>query len=267
MLKIESTHEFYHDFGCDDDCRQFLFDLKWKDGFSCIKCGHKKSWRGRTNFHKRCASCDYDESCTANTIFHKVKFPLLKAFGIAFQIAVPKKGRSTVDLARDFKLFQPTVWLFKNKVQKIMGTQFSDQSEISLPGKKFSVDSIIMTHRGENLNGFQRFDLYLNEHSCGEEKKLICSNLIILPEGEREISRLVQGQFKEPRTNMILWNFKSWLTGIHHHCSLAFLKGYLNEFFFKYNYRKERETIWYRLIERSLVGRNILSFTKGHLTI
>lgn len=256
MHTIENIQNFYDDFKCEDDCKRFLFDLKWHDGFVCIKCGNTKSWKGKTNFHQRCASCNYDESCTANTIFHKIKFPLLKAFAMLLQIAVPKKGRSTVDLAKELGVFQPTAWLFKNKVQKIMGASISAGNEMLMAGKKFSIDSIIITHRGEDLNGFQRVDLYLNEHPGKGERKLLISSNWILPQTEgREMSRLVNGQFKEFRTNLLLWNFKNWLTGIHHHCALNYLKGYLDEFFFKHNYRNEREMIWLRIVKKSLSGR------------
>ncbi|RYZ44593.1 MAG: hypothetical protein EOP49_26770 [Sphingobacteriales bacterium] len=111
----------------------------------------------------------------------------------------------------------------------------------------------MITHRGEDLNGFQRVDVYLDEvPDEGGKRTLINSNWVKPSEEERAESQLVKGQFKEFRTSILLWNFKSWLTGTHHHCSLSYLKGYLDEFFFKLNFRSERETIWSRLIERSL---------------
>ncbi|RYG53469.1 MAG: IS1595 family transposase [Chitinophagaceae bacterium] len=168
MFNSTNPQDFYKNFACDDDCRQYLFDLKWNSGYVCRKCGNNRSWKGRTNFHRRCTACGYDESCTAYTLFHKPKLPLLKAFGIVFQIISSKKGKSTVDLAREFGVNQPTAWLLKNKVQKAASIGISEQLNGPFIGSKFSLDSIIITHRGENLNGFQRVSIYLAQ--CGESE-------------------------------------------------------------------------------------------------
>ena len=59
-------------FKSEDDCRQYLFDLKWKDGYRCRNCNCQKSCKGETRFHLRCTQCGYDESVTAHTMFHKL---------------------------------------------------------------------------------------------------------------------------------------------------------------------------------------------------
>ena len=101
-----------------DDCKQYLFDLTWKNGYQCRRCGCTKSHKGKTRFHLRCQRCCYDESVTANTVFHKLKIPLLKAFGMSLRIAVKKKGMSTTELAREFSINQKSSWLFKRKCSR-----------------------------------------------------------------------------------------------------------------------------------------------------
>ncbi len=41
---------------------------------------------------RRCSQCGYDESATAGTLFHKLKFSLLKAFEMVYEITTSKKG-------------------------------------------------------------------------------------------------------------------------------------------------------------------------------
>jgi hypothetical protein len=53
-------------------------------------------------------------------MFHKLKFPLLKAFGINFRIAVRKKGMSTMELAGEYGINQKSSWLFKRKAHEAM---------------------------------------------------------------------------------------------------------------------------------------------------
>jgi len=64
-----------------------------------------------------CKKSKYDESVTANTMFHKCKLGLLKAFGIGFRISVKKKGMSTNELAKEFDCQQRSAWLLKAKYQ------------------------------------------------------------------------------------------------------------------------------------------------------
>jgi transposase-like protein len=55
-----------------------------------------------------------------------------------------------------------------------------------------------------------------------------------------------------PQIHNIIMNLKSWLRGIHHKCSKAHLQSYLNEFFYRFNRRNSRNTIFDGLIIRMM---------------
>jgi len=120
MFRAITIQEFQKFFASEDDCKQYLFDMKWKDGYQCRQCSASRSVKGRTAFHLRCGQCGYDESVTAHTMFHKIKIPLLKAFGMAFRIVVRKKEMSTIELANELAVNQKSSWLFKRKAQEAM---------------------------------------------------------------------------------------------------------------------------------------------------
>jgi len=42
MFQGVSIQQFNKFFQNEDDCKQYLFDLKWRDGYQCRKCGCKK---------------------------------------------------------------------------------------------------------------------------------------------------------------------------------------------------------------------------------
>src|SRR5450755_1994143 len=136
MFHGVSIQQFNKFFQSEDDCKQYLFDLKWKDGYKCHRCSFTKSYKGKTSFHLRCQACRYDESVTANTVFHKLKIPLLKAFGMSFRIAVKKKGMSTTELAREFCVNQKSSWLFKRKAQQSMKSSGNYPLEGKVEGRK-----------------------------------------------------------------------------------------------------------------------------------
>jgi polyferredoxin len=54
---------------------------------------------------------------TAGTIFHNCKFPINKAFYIAFQVCKGKDDISTYEFARRLTIRQMTCWNFKSKIQ------------------------------------------------------------------------------------------------------------------------------------------------------
>jgi hypothetical protein len=120
ILKELSRQEFHAKFGEEDLCFSFLCSVKWREGFTCIKCKNTKFLKGRKKFNRRCTKCGYDESPTANTLFHKVKFGIVEAFEMAYDIATSKKGASSIWLAERHGVKQMTAWLFRRKVQEAM---------------------------------------------------------------------------------------------------------------------------------------------------
>ena len=153
MFQGVSIKEFNKAFRNEDDCKQYLFDLKWKVGYRCRRCGCTKSNKGKTSFHMRCKVCGYDESVTAHTMFHKLKIPLQKAFGMAFRLSVKKKGMSTTELAREFTINQKSSWLFKRKTPEAMKS-----SGKYLLDTKVEVDEILIGGPEKNKRGRNKGD-------------------------------------------------------------------------------------------------------------
>ena len=104
-------------FKSDEKCFEFLADLKWSEGFICRKCGNTNHCPGKTPHSRRCTKCKTEESATTGTIFHNCKFPVSKAFYIAYNVCKGKEDLSTYEFARRLSLRQMTCWNFKTKIQ------------------------------------------------------------------------------------------------------------------------------------------------------
>ncbi len=102
-------------FESDDNCLEFLANLKWENGFVCRKCGNTNYCAGKTPHSRRCTKCKSEESATTGTIFHNCKFPVSKAFYIAYNVCKGKEDISTYEFARRLSLRQMTCWNFKTK--------------------------------------------------------------------------------------------------------------------------------------------------------
>lgn len=108
-------------FASDDKCLAFLAESKWSEGFTCRKCGNTNSCPGKAPYSKRCTKCKTEESATAETIFHNCKFPISKAFYIAYHVCKVNDDVSTYEFARRLALRQMTCWKFKTKIQDALG--------------------------------------------------------------------------------------------------------------------------------------------------
>jgi hypothetical protein len=116
--QINLNNEQLNDlFSLDEKCLQILSELKWTNGFVCRKCGNKNASEGKAPFSKRCTRCKNEESATANTLFHNIKFPVNKAFYIAYNEYSNPNNISAPEYGRKLELRELTCWNFKNRVQ------------------------------------------------------------------------------------------------------------------------------------------------------
>ena len=104
-------------FKSDEKCLEFLAELKWGNGFTCRRCGNDNYCPGKTPYSRRCTRCKTEESASAGTIFHNCKFPVSKAFYIAYNVCKGKEDISTYEFARRLSLRQMTCWNFKTKIR------------------------------------------------------------------------------------------------------------------------------------------------------
>lgn len=119
VFKGQNMLEFSDRFKTDLDCKEYLAEVKWKNGFKCVRCGHPLSQK-RKDFSRTCNRCSHTESSSANTLFHKVKFGLRKAFFICFEMATTTKSLSASYMSVRYGVTERTARLFMHKVREAM---------------------------------------------------------------------------------------------------------------------------------------------------
>ena len=70
-----SLREFDEQFATEQACRDYLFRLRWPEGFRCPHCGGDKAWPVR-GVLLECAACGTQTSVIAGTIFQDTRTPL-----------------------------------------------------------------------------------------------------------------------------------------------------------------------------------------------
>jgi hypothetical protein len=111
--------EFRKIFPDELTCLRFL-EKKWDDGYSCRKCKNDKFLPGKSKFDRRCSRCGYNESPSAFTLFHGIKFPIEKAFYILHLVIADRNDMTIDEISQILDLRRNTAWGFKDKVSKIM---------------------------------------------------------------------------------------------------------------------------------------------------
>ena len=95
-----SLFAFQQRFASDRQCLAYLSAEKWRNGYACPKCGHTHYCAGESLYSRQCTRCKHTDSPTAGTLFHKLKFSLLKAFYIVYFVSTTKNGISSTELSR-----------------------------------------------------------------------------------------------------------------------------------------------------------------------
>ena len=139
ILKSLSREEYLQNFGTKEQCMLYLSTKKWSAGYNCKQCNFSKYILGKQEYSRRCKKCSYDESPTANTLFHKIKFGILKAFEMLYEISTSKKGANSIWLAERFGVTQNTAWLFRQKVQISMKSSLKHPLEKEVHVDEFEI--------------------------------------------------------------------------------------------------------------------------------
>jgi transposase-like protein len=280
MFSTLSAFEFQKQFTDRNACLSFLAGLKWKDGFVCKQCGCTKATKGYHPFSMRCGHCRYDESASAHTVFHNLKFSLPKAFYAVFRYC-KKKGMSSYELAKEVGISQPTAWLFHCKLQQT----FTSSGKYPLTGE-VHVDEFVTggPEKGKpgRSDGKKKKTLIMVEvRPGGKTGRVYCRQIAdytketLYPAIEATVAKdaeivtdeypsydKLKEQFPKakqrksnagknfPILHQQIMNMKGWLRGIHHQCSEKHYQKYLNEYCFRTNRRNTEKNIFGNIMLR-----------------
>ncbi len=281
LQKKLDRNTFKERFGTKQDCYQYLADLKWSGGYSCIKCGHDDYIKGKQPCSRKCRKCCYDESPTSGTLFHKLKFGIDKAFEMLYEITVGKKGASSIWLAEHFGVQQKTAWYFRQKVQLAMkssgnnpleGIVHVDEFEIGTPqkgeqgrsasDKKIRVVLAVEERDGKSGRAYAKvIEDYSSaslrpifEEHISKEASVVAdgwTGYAPIKEDYPGLTQILSNQGKNFKMLHIqIRNFKNWLRGTHSYCNQEYLQNYIDEYFFRFNRRNHRSSIVDKIIGR-----------------
>jgi len=112
--------EFVKRFSTEKQCRDYLFQLRWPDGFACPNCAGSEFKIVRETLYW-CPKCKHQASVTAGTIFQDIRTPLRTWLIAIWWVTTQKYGASAEGLKQVLGLSSyRTAWTWLHKIRKAM---------------------------------------------------------------------------------------------------------------------------------------------------
>ena len=140
-------------FSCEEACRQYLFELRWPEGFCCPRCGHHVAWHMSRDLYL-CAGCRLQVSVTAGTIFQDTRKPLTLWFRAMWYVTSQKIGVSALGLQRVLGLGSyRTAWTWLHKLRRAMVRPGRDRLSGTVEVDEIYVGGVKKGKRGRGADG------------------------------------------------------------------------------------------------------------------
>src|SRR3989338_8385075 len=112
--------DFQDMFPTEKACEEYLYTVRWPEGFVCPHCVHTEVWK-LGNGLLRCKSCSRDVSRTAGTRFQDSRLSLLLWFQALWYVVCSKQGVSALALKSILGLGSyKTAWEWLHKLRRVM---------------------------------------------------------------------------------------------------------------------------------------------------
>lgn len=280
IFKGQNLLEFAERFKMDLDCKEYLSQIKWKDGYVCRKCLNT-TYQVRKNFSRTCNCCSDVESPTANTIFHRVRFGVRTAFFICFEMATTTKSLSATQMGVRYGITEKTARLFMLKVREAMNSSNNHPmdgnvqvDEFVLGGyeqgkigrsykakKKKAITAVQLTDDGKikrmyamKIADFSARSLqYMFIDHISREAKVTTDKW----KGYRPIAKVYDITQIESNKGLnfkalhtMIHQIKAWIRTTYSWVSDFNLNRYFNEFCFRINRSQNKNTIFNNLITK-----------------
>lgn len=282
--------DFQDMFPTEKACYEYLYLVKWPDGFSCPYCHHTAYWKMK-NFSIRCTTCKKTLSVTAGTVFQDRHIPLRRIFQAIWYVVCQKQGVSALGLQRILGVGNyETAWSWLHKLRTAMvrpgrevlsGTVEVDETLVggTQPGKRGrgaeGRELVFIAVEDKGNEGLGRIRLKHIPDASGRSlvaavKETVAPKSTIRTDGWKGYSRVstngyhhviinhhedAPGEDPTPLAHRMASLLKRWLLGTHQGGQqFSHLHYYLDEFVFRFNRRNSRSRglLFYRLVQQAL---------------
>jgi transposase-like protein len=280
--------ELEQQFSTEDACIQYLFRLRWPEGFICPRCNSAKGWLTGRGLCK-CVRCAYQASVKAGTIFDRSRLPLALWFRAIWWVTSQKNGASAKGLQRILGLGSyETAWAWLHKLRRAMVRPGRDRLAGTIELDETFIGGRKSGKRGRGAEGkalvlivaqmdgkrIGRIRLQRIKDASGASldtavQEAVEPGSVVRTDAWRGYNNLEYlgyvrqivrkdadvGENLLPYCNRVASLLKRWLLGTHQGAvSHEHLEYYLEEYTFRFNRRtsRYRGKLFYRLIQQAV---------------
>lgn len=278
--KMLSFAQFIKRFPNEKACVEYLYQIKWPNGFVCPVCGCRHCYAIKTRRHYQCANCRHQTSLTANTVMHRSHLPLTKWFWAIYLVACDKRGISALALSGKIEVCYETAWNMLRRIRAAMEmrderyvlggiVEFDDSyfggkikgKEGRGAGNQSVFVAVSKDDKGHPV--YLRMQLTKNiqrESIDAFARKYISYGSIVQTDGFRAYRKPLskayvhEQEIFDPDSDLLKWlhhmigNAKTFINGTYHGTSTKHLQMYLSEFCYRFNRRFFNGAIFDRLL-------------------
>lgn len=275
-------------FASEEACRDYLFALRWPEGFVCPRCAGRSAWAMSRGLWL-CRGCRRQVSVTSGTIFQDRKLPLTIWFRAMWYVTSQKNGVSALGLQRVLGMGSyKTAWALLHKLRRAMvrpgrdrltgsvevdetywgsdkrpavGRLIYDKALIAIAAQKDG--KAIGRIRLRRLPNLSKASLHGFIAEAVEPGSTVITDGLNIYQGMKGYQHeviVVKRQAADastllPRVHRVASLLKRWLLGTHQGAvQQDYLDYYLDEFTFRFNRRTSasRGKLLYRLTQQAV---------------
>ena len=281
-----TINDFNRDYPDEDTCLERLRNRRYPNGSTCEKCERvTKYHRDAERRSYSCQWCGYHVHPTAGTIFEKSTTSLRLWFYAIFKMASTRCGISAKQLERELGVTYKTAWRMFHQIRKML----TDDNDQRLSGTVEADETYVGGRRGGKRGRPGKESHKTPVFGMAERKGRVVATAVsdakratvvpqvqknVLPETTiytdeyRVYDNLNKQGYRHSRvhhaeeiyvagddvhTNTIegFWSLlKRGIAGVYHSVSAKHLQGYLNEYCFRYNHRKDERPMLVTMLSR-----------------
>lgn len=281
-----SFMEFKRRFSSEEACRDYLYHMRWPDGFVCPKCGHTSCYVVTTRNLYQCTACNYQASVLVGTVMERSHLPLEKWFWGIYFIGIDKRGCSSMQLSRELEIAYSSAWYLTHRIRKAMADRDSnyqlaglielDDAYFGGPGTggkrgrgtskakvmigvsldeagkpQFLKMDVVNNLKGETIKAFANQHIQAGSSISSDALR----SYTVLEEDYTLFAKAFDPQ-EDPEhlkwLHMAISNAKAFIDGTFHGLGPKHLQRYLDEFCYRFNRRFFHKQIFGRILSSCL---------------
>lgn len=276
------------DFPTEETCLAWILEWRFPNGVLCKVCRRvTKHYPEKERRSYACGSCGNHLHPTAGTIFHRSRLPLTQWFYAMYLITSAKAGVPATQIQRHLGVTYKTAWRMMHQIRKLMQSKdapFSREVEVDESYLHPNVYKRSSARKKYGPTGARKGQVIFGIVERGGKAKawhvkapgtrvlipLITEHVqkgsIIYSDSYGAYRTLNQrgyhhfttnhsiGQFVDGRnyTQNIenVWShMKRGIKGVYRHVSPKYLQAYIDEFTWRFSYRKSKMPFWSLLVQ------------------